>query len=51
MITHYHKDHFSDIGAIQYASYVYHNLELLNKKIKIYLPQKDFAFNKKNNNR
>lgn len=47
MITHYHKDHFSDIGAIQYASYVYHNLELLNKKIKIYLPQKDFAFNKK----
>ena len=37
IITHYHKDHFGDLGALQYASYVYHNLGLLDKKIKIYL--------------
>ena len=46
IITHYHKDHFGDLGALQYASYVYHNLGQLNKKIKIYLPKNDFAFNK-----
>lgn len=46
IITHYHKDHFGDIGAIQYASYVYHNLGLLDKKIKIYLPKNDMGFNK-----
>ncbi len=47
IITHYHKDHFGDIGAIQYASYVYHNLGMLDDKIKIYLPKNDFGFNKK----
>ena len=46
IITHYHKDHFGDIGALQYASFVYHNLGLLNNKIKIYLPKNDFALNK-----
>lgn len=46
-ITHYHKDHIGDIGNIQYSSYVYHNLGLLNEKIKIFLPQNDFRFNKK----
>lgn len=46
IITHYHKDHFGDLGSLQYASYVYHNLGLLDKKIKIYLPNNDFAFNK-----
>ena len=46
IITHYHKDHFGDLGALQYASYVYHNLGLLDKKIRIYLPSNDFAFNK-----
>lgn len=46
IITHYHKDHFGDIGAIQYASYVYHNLGLLNERVKIYLPKNDFGFNK-----
>lgn len=46
IVTHYHKDHFGDLGAIQYASYVYHNLGLLNNKIKIYLPKNDFASNK-----
>lgn len=47
IITHYHKDHFGDIGAIQYASYVYHNLGMLDDKIKIFLPKNDFGFNKK----
>lgn len=47
IITHYHKDHFGDIGAIQYASYVYHNLGMLANKIKIFLPKNDFVFNKK----
>ena len=46
IITHYHKDHFGDIGALQYASYVYHNLGLLDKKVKIYLPKNDIGFNK-----
>ncbi len=46
IITHYHKDHFGDIGALQYASYVYHNLGLLDKKIDIYLPRNDIGYNK-----
>lgn len=46
IITHYHKDHFGDIGAIQYASFVYHNLDLLDEKINIFLPKNDFGFNK-----
>ncbi|MGM9877807.1 MAG: MBL fold metallo-hydrolase [Bacilli bacterium] len=46
IITHYHKDHFGDIGSLQYASYVYHNLGLLDEKIKIYLPKNDIGFNK-----
>ena len=46
IITHYHKDHFGDLGALQYASYVYHNLGLLDKRIEIYLPKNDIAFNK-----
>ena len=46
IITHFHKDHFGDIGTLQYASYVYRNLGLLDKKIKIYLPENDIGFNK-----
>lgn len=46
IITHFHKDHCGDIGAIQYASYVYHNLGLLDDKIKIYLPKNEFNYNK-----
>lgn len=46
IITHYHKDHFGDIGVLQYASYVYHNLGILNSKIKIYLPENDINFSK-----
>ena len=41
IVTHYHKDHFEDLDALQYASYVYHNLGLLDRKIKIYLPEND----------
>ena len=46
IVTHYHKDHLGDLGALQYASFVYHNLGLLDKRVKIYLPKKDFAFNR-----
>lgn len=47
IITHYHKDHFGDIGSIQYASYVYHNMGLLDKEVKVYLPREDFRGSKK----
>ena len=43
-ISHYHDDHFGDIGCVQYASYVYHNLGLLDKKVNVYLPKDDFRF-------
>lgn len=46
IITHYHKDHIGDIGVIQYASYVNHNLGTINDKIQIYLPKNEFRFNK-----
>ncbi len=46
IITHYHKDHYGDMGVLQYASYVYHNLGLLNKKINVYLPKEDFNYSK-----
>ncbi len=46
IITHFHKDHFGDLGSLQYASYVYHNLGLLDEKLKIYLPKNDIDFNK-----
>ena len=45
IITHYHKDHFSDIGAIQYASFVYHNMGMLKNRVKVYLPQSDYKHN------
>ncbi len=38
IISHLHKDHYADLSAIAYASYVYHNLSLLNSKIKVYIP-------------
>lgn len=46
IITHYHKDHFGDLGALQYASFVYHNLGMIDKKIDIYLPKNEFLYNK-----
>lgn len=38
-ISHYHKDHWSDIGNIQYASYVHHKFRNLLEPIQIYLPE------------
>jgi len=38
VISHLHRDHYSDIFSIAYDSYVYHNLGLLSKKIKVYIP-------------
>ena len=35
-----------DLGALQYASFVYHNLQLLDNKVKIYLPKNDISFDK-----
>lgn len=37
IISHLHKDHYADLSAIAYASYVYHNLSLLNSKVKVYI--------------
>lgn len=39
IISHLHKDHYADLSAIAYASYVYHNLGLLNSKVKVYIPE------------
>lgn len=41
-ISHFHDDHFGDIGCIQYASYVYHNLGFISDKVNVYLPKDDF---------
>lgn len=38
IISHLHKDHYADLSAIAYASYVYHNLGHLNSKVKVYIP-------------
>lgn len=45
-ISHYHRDHYGDIGALQYSSYVYHILGLLDNKIRICLPDNDIGFSK-----
>lgn len=37
-ITHFHLDHFADLAAIQYGSFCYHNLGMINNKVNIYLP-------------
>jgi len=39
IITHLHKDHYGDLGCIEYASYVYHNLNQIDDRIQIYLPE------------
>ena len=41
IISHLHKDHYSDLLAIGYASYVYKNLGYLKDKIKVYIPCDD----------
>ena len=42
IITHFHKDHCGDLGAIQYASYVYKKyLSMFGHGVNIYLPGND----------
>lgn len=41
IISHLHKDHYADLLALSYASYVNHNLGYLKDKIKVYIPSGD----------
>lgn len=43
IFSHLHYDHFSDfISSITYSSYVYHNLGLLENRVKVYVPKGDY---------
>lgn len=44
IVTHFHKDHFGDLGALQYAAKVYHKLGYIDEKMKVYLPKDDNKF-------
>ena len=46
IISHIHKDHYSDLSSFQYASYVYYKLGLLKERVKVYYPF--FSFNSNN---
>jgi ribonuclease BN (tRNA processing enzyme) len=39
IISHLHRDHYSDLFSIAYDTYVYHNLGLLTNKVKVYIPK------------
>ncbi len=41
VISHLHKDHYPDLLALSYASYVNHNLGYLKDKVKVYIPSGD----------
>lgn len=41
IISHLHKDHYSGLSGIGYASFVYKNLGYLDEKIKVYIPAGD----------
>ncbi len=41
IISHLHRDHYGDIFSLAYASFVFHNLGLLQNKIKVYIPSHD----------
>lgn len=45
-ITHYHKDHYGDLGAIQSAAFTSYNLGMIKKPVDIYLPEKDYNHRK-----
>lgn len=45
-ITHFHSDHFGDIPLIQYASYVYNNLGVLNNRVNVFLPVSEYLDSK-----
>lgn len=38
IISHLHKDHYSDLSSVGYATYVYKNLGILKNKVKVYIP-------------
>lgn len=38
-ISHLHKDHYSEIFSLGYASYCYHRMGMLNERIKLYIPK------------
>ncbi len=39
VISHYHKDHYSDLFSLGYASFCYHRMGGLKNKIKLYIPE------------
>lgn len=41
IISHLHKDHYGDLLALSYASYVYNKLGILKKKIDVYIPDNE----------
>lgn len=41
IISHLHKDHYADLLALSYSSYVNHNLGYLKDKVKVYIPSGD----------
>lgn len=45
IISHLHKDHYGDLLSLGYASYVFHNLGILNKRIKVFIPKNNFDKN------
>ena len=47
LISHYHVDHWSDLGCFQYASFVNHNLGILDKPISVYLPKEEFRLSRR----
>ena len=41
IISHLHKDHYADLSALAYASFVNKNLGYLQNRIKVYIPEGD----------
>lgn len=39
VISHYHKDHYSDLFSLGYASLCYQRMGLLKNKVKVYIPE------------
>ena len=48
IISHLHKDHYSGLSGLGYASYVYKNLGYIRNKIDVYIPKGDIVTDKKN---
>ena len=42
IISHLHKDHYSDLSCFAYDSYILKKLGYLDKKVKVYIPSGDF---------